>query len=253
MTLPRFFVEAGVLAGAAPSSVLLLDGEEGRHAAAVRRIRAGEVVEVADGSGAVAACTVTDAGKAHLDLVVTSVEVVPAPAVRFGLVQALAKGGRDEMAVETATEAGVDLVLPWQAARSVSRWEGPKVAKNEKRWAAIAREAAKQSRRPRIPLLEPLRSTTALAARLATADLALVLHEDATVPLVDVKLPDTGEVLLVVGPEGGIGEPELGTLTGAGAQPVRLGPEVLRTSSAGPIALGYLAAVSGRWGQALRG
>lgn len=247
MTLPRFFVEPGVLTGVDASSALVLDGEEGRHAASVRRIRVGETVEIADGSGTVARCSVTAAGKDRLDLVVSSTERFEVPALRFGLVQALAKGGRDEQALETATEVGVDLVLPWQAARSVSRWEGPKVAKNEKRWATIAREAAKQSRRPRIPELEPLRNTSALARRLAQADLALVLHEDAQQPLVEVKLPDAGEVLLVVGPEGGIGEPELSTLTEAGAVPVRLGPEVLRTSSAGPIALGFLAARSGRW------
>ncbi len=247
MTLPRFFADPGALTGAQASSIIVLGGEEGRHAATVRRIRAGETVELADGSGTVARCEVTATGRDSLDLVVLSVDLVPAPVLRFGLVQALAKGGRDEQAVETATEAGVDLVLPWQAARSVSRWEGPKVAKNEKRWATIAREAAKQSRRARVPELEPLRNTNALARRLAQADLALVLHEDAKEPLVEVKLPDAGEVLLVVGPEGGIGEPELAPLIEAGARPVRLGPEVLRTSSAGPIALGYLAASSGRW------
>lgn len=247
MTLPRFFAEPGALAGVVPSMSLVLDGEEGRHAASVRRIRAGEKVEIADGSGSVAQCSVTAAAKDRLEVEVGSVEWTAVPALRFGLVQALAKGGRDEQAVETATEVGVDLVLPWQAARSVSRWEGPKVAKNEKRWATIAREAAKQSRRPRIPELESLRSTSALARRLAEADLALVLHEDATEPLVEVKLPEAGEVLLVVGPEGGIGADELATLTAAGAVPVRLGPEVLRTSSAGPIALGHLAARSGRW------
>ncbi|GAB3264227.1 16S rRNA (uracil(1498)-N(3))-methyltransferase [Kineosporia babensis] len=247
MTLPRFFAEEGALTGVVPDAALVLGGDEARHAVAVRRIRAGETVEIADGSGTVARCEVTAAVKERLDLRVGSVQRFEAPALRFGLVQALAKGGRDEQAVETATEVGIDLVLPWQAARSVSRWEGPKIAKNEKRWATIAREAAKQSRRPRIPALEPLRGTADLARRLAEADLAMVLHEDAETPLVEVKLPDAGEVLLVVGPEGGIGEQELAVLTDAGAMPVRLGPEVLRTSSAGPVALGYLAAVSGRW------
>jgi len=248
LTLPRFFTEPGTLTGVEASSGLILDGDEGRHAATVRRIRAGETVELADGSGAVARCAVTVVGKDRLELVVSSIELIPAPALRFGLVQALAKGGRDEQAVETATEVGVDVVIPWQAARSVSRWEGPKIAKNEKRWATIAREAAKQSRRARVPLVEPLCSSALLARRLGAADLALVLHEAADQPLVEVKLPEAGEVLLVVGPEGGIGEPELSALVAAGALPVRLGAEVLRTSSAGPIALGYLAGVGGRWG-----
>lgn len=247
MTLPRFFAEPGALASAVPAATLVLAGPEGRHAGTVRRIRSGETVEIADGSGTVARCEVTASSKQHLDLVVRAVEVLAPPPLRFGLVQALAKGGRDEQAVETATEAGVDLILPWQAERSVSRWEGPKVARNEQRWATIAREAAKQSRRARVPQVEPLRGSADLAARIGRADLALVLHEDAAEPLVRTEVPSTGEVLLVVGPEGGIGAGELAGLTAAGAHPVRLGPEVLRTSSAGPIALAHLAARSGRW------
>jgi len=247
LTLPRFFAEPGALATVAPAAELVLAGDEGRHAGAVRRIRSGEIVEIADGSGAVARCEVQAAAKDRLELLVLAVEQVLAPVLRFGLVQALAKGGRDEQAVETATEVGVDVILPWQAERSISRWEGPKVARNEQRWATIAREAAKQSRRARIPQLEPMRRSPDLADRLGRADLALVLHEDAQQSLVGVKLPSNGEVLLVVGPEGGIGVEELRVLIDAGAHAVRLGAEVLRTSSAGPLALAHLAARAGRW------
>lgn len=245
MSLARFLVPEGTLGGVGAS--LTLDGDEGRHAAAVRRIRAGEVIDVADGAGTVARCTVTAAGRQHLELRVDGVSTDPEPAVRLVLAQALAKGGRDELAVETATEVGADAVIPWQAERSVVRWSGERGAKALARWEATAREAAKQSRRARVPRVEPALTTAALAARLATADLAVVLHEAAKQPLEGVGLPASGQIVVVVGPEGGIAESEVATLEAAGAVPVRLGPEVLRTSTAGPVALALLATRTGRW------
>jgi 16S rRNA (uracil1498-N3)-methyltransferase len=242
MTTPLFLLPPGALAGLATGAALTLDGDEGRHAATVRRIRAGERVDVADGAGAVARCEVTAAGRDRLELAVLGLERTPPPSPAFVLAQALAKGGRDELAVETATELGVDTVVPWQAWRSVVRWEGERGEKARRRWAATAREAAKQSRRPRVPVVEPVVTTAGLAARVADAALALVLHEDAAVPLAGVDLPDTGEVLLVVGPEGGISGDELGELAAAGGLAVRLGAEVLRASTAGPAALAVLSA-----------
>jgi 16S rRNA (uracil1498-N3)-methyltransferase len=247
VTLARFLVPAGQLDGLLPGAGFVLDGDEGRHAATVRRIRAGERIDLADGGGVIAHCEVTAAGSGRLDLRVDDVERSPSPAVRLALAQALAKGGRDEQAVETATEIGVDVVLPWQAARSVVRWQGERGEKARHRWETITREAAKQSRRAWVPLVEPARATPALARRVGEATLALVLHEAASRPLLDVPLPDAGELLVIVGPEGGIGDDELGVLTDAGALAVRLGPEVLRASTAGPVALGWLAARTGRW------
>ncbi len=248
MTSARFLVPAGRLDGLLPGAGFLLDGEEGRHAATVRRIRAGEQIVLADGEGVIAHCVVTASGSGQLDLRVNDVERMPAPAVRLGLAQALAKGGRDEQAVETATEIGVDVVLPWQAGRSIVRWQGERGERALRRWETIAREAAKQSRRSRVPLVEPARTTAALARRAAEATLALVLHEAAQRPLLDVPLPESGEVLVIVGPEGGIADDELAVLTEAGAVAVRLGPEVLRASTAGPVALSWIAARTGRWG-----
>jgi 16S rRNA (uracil1498-N3)-methyltransferase len=149
--------------------------------------------------------------------------------------------------VETATEVGVDLVLPWQAGRSVVRWQGERGERARQRWQTIAREASKQSRRARVPLVEPARTTPALARRVEQSALALILHEAAERPLLDVALPTAGELLVIVGPEGGIADDELEVLAEAGAVPVRLGPEVLRASTAGPVALGWLAASTGRW------
>jgi 16S rRNA (uracil1498-N3)-methyltransferase len=247
VTLAMFLVPAGRLAGVMPGATFTLDGDEGRHAATVRRIRAGERIDLSDGSGLLAHCEVIAAGRDRLELRVDDVESVPEPRLRLALAQALAKGGRDEQAVETATEVGVDIVLPWQAGRSVVRWQGERGEKARRRWEAVAREAAKQSRRPRIPLVEAARSTPELARRAGSAALALVLHEAAQRPLLDIPLPEAGELLVIVGPEGGISDDEVSLLAGHGAVPVRLGREVLRASTAGPVALAWLAARSGRW------
>lgn len=247
MTSALFLVPAGRLAGLEPGSGFILDGDEGRHAATVRRIRVGERIDVSDGDGALARCEVTSAGRDRLELRVDGVTRSPPPRLRLALAQALAKGGRDEQAVETATEVGVDAVLPWQAGRSVVRWQGERGERARRRWESVAREAAKQSRRPRVPAVEEVRSTAALARRVPAAALALVLHEAASRSLLEVPLPESGELLVAVGPEGGIADDELDLLAGAGAVVVRMGPEVLRASTAGPVALGWLAARTGRW------
>lgn len=247
MTLPRFLLEPGELTGARPGTRLTLDGAEGRHAASVRRLAPGESLQVTDGAGVVATCSVAAAAKDRLDLLVEAVETVPAPDLRFTLVQALAKGGRDELAVEFATELGVDAVLPWQASRSVVVWSGERGERSRQRWVATVRAAAKQSRRVRLPEVGPLLGSARVADRLAAADLALVLHEEAERPLSAVGLPDAGDVVLVVGPEGGIEPSEMERFIGAGARPVRLGPEVLRSSSAGAAALAVLSVRAGRW------
>lgn len=254
------------LAGVAPGAVVTLRGAEARHAATVRRMRAGEEVELVDGAGVRAHGTVAESAKDLLRVAVTTVDHEPVPAVRLVLVQALAKGGRDEQAVETATELGADLVVPWQADRCVSVWAGAKVERGRERWAAVALAAAKQSRRARVPGVHALVTTTALRAAVATAVAAggavLVLHEQATVPLSAARLPATGtvvtgsegglaqpvDVAVVVGPEGGITDAEVAALEDAGAQAVLLGPHVLRTSTAGPAALAVLAQRLGRWG-----
>jgi 16S rRNA (uracil1498-N3)-methyltransferase len=252
VSLPLFVAGAGSLDAAAPGAALTLDGEEGRHAAAVRRIRAGEVVDVADGAGRVARCRVDRAERDRLLLVVESVQDVPERIPRLVLVQALAKGGRDELAVETATEYGVDALVPWQAARSVVQWSAERGDRGRRRWEATALAAAKQSRRATVPDVGQLATTADLAARAAAGrslgECLLVLHEAAEEPLARMGLPDAvTTVLLAVGPEGGIGDDELGQLTAAGARAVRLGPEVLRSSSAGPAAVAVLSVVLGRW------
>jgi 16S rRNA (uracil1498-N3)-methyltransferase len=225
-----------------------LDGPEGRHAATVRRLRAGEHLVLSDGRGGLALCEVCDTGQDRLRLRVLRCETEPAPVLRVTLAQALVKGERGELAVELATEAGVDAIVPWRASRCVARWdEGPRGAKALSRWRETARQAAKQARRGWLPEVAESVTTTELAQRCTAAAGCLVLHEAATDPLPSVPLPLTGELLLVVGPEGGITEDELATLTAAGGRPVRLGRGVLRSSSAGVVALGAIGALSQRW------
>lgn len=252
MSAPVFLVEPGTLdpAVAGVGAEVVLRGPEARHAVSVRRIEVGERVDLVDGAGVrvrgrVARVTTTGDGPA-LALEVTRREVEPEPQPRLVLVQALAKGDRDLAAVETATELGVDRIVPWQAARSIVVWRGERAAKSRARWAATARAAAKQSRRSRVPLVDEPCDTAALVHLAATAGLVLVLHEEATEALAGLALPEAGDVLVVVGPEGGISPDELDRLVSAGGRPVRLGRTVLRSSSAGPAALAVLSARA-RW------
>jgi len=240
VTDPLFLLES--LAGTRPTvgGEVLVDGTEGHHAVAVRRLRAGERVVVADGSGGGVRGEVVDATKAGLRVRVSEVLDEPAPPVRLVVAQALAKGDRGELAVEMLTEVGVAEVVPWQASRSVARWSADRVDRGLTRWRSTAREAAKQSRRLRVPTVSDPVTTRSLVERLGAADLALVLHEDATDPIAAVGLPAAGEVVVVVGPEGGISPEELEAFAAVGARTVRVGDHVLRTSTAGVVALAAL-------------
>jgi 16S rRNA (uracil1498-N3)-methyltransferase len=246
VTLPLFLVAPERLAGIRVGGTVVLDGPEGRHAATVRRIGVGESVLLSDGRGTRATAEVVAAGKAELDLAVTAVEEDPEPALRLVLVQALAKADRDDQAIESATELGVDEVVPWQAARSIVVWRGDRAAKALRKWESVVTAAAKQSRRSRVPVVAQPVGQRALVERIRDSALALVLHEDAATPLAGQSLPDAGDVLVVVGPEGGISREELAAFEEAGAVAVRLGSTVLRSSSAGPAALAVLSAAS-RW------
>jgi len=246
VTLPLFLVAPERLAGIRVGGTVVLDGPEGRHAATVRRIGVGESVLLSDGRGTRATAEVVAAGKAELDLAVTAVEEDPEPALRLVLVQALAKADRDDQAIESATELGVDEVVPWQAARSIVVWRGDRAAKALRKWESVVTAAAKQSRRSRMPVVAQPVGQRALVERIRDSALALVLHEDAATPLAGQSLPDAGDVLVVVGPEGGISREELAAFEEAGAVAVRLGSTVLRSSSAGPAALAVLSAAS-RW------
>ncbi|MFI6574858.1 16S rRNA (uracil(1498)-N(3))-methyltransferase [Nocardiopsis sp. NPDC050513] len=245
MTPPVFLVGTADLA----ADRIEVSGPEGRHAAVVRRIREGETVDLSDGLGRRARCTVTGVAKDGIVCRVVDRWDEPEPSPRLTVVQALPKGDRGELAVEMMTEAGVDTVVPWAAERCVTRWKGDRAAKSLGRWRATAREAAKQARRGRLPQVSDLADRTAVTALLAGADLAVVLHEDGARRLADLDLPrgDAAGIVLVVGPEGGFSDGELDDFTAAGAVPALLGPTVLRTSTAGVAALSVLQTRTGRW------
>jgi 16S rRNA (uracil1498-N3)-methyltransferase len=225
---------------------LFLSGDEGRHAARVQRIRAGETIRVADGAGTVLTCRVRSVVADGLHLTVVDRRHVPPPDPRIVVVQALAKGERSELAVEMLTELGADELLPWAASRSVVQWHGARGEKALERWRRTARAAAKQSRRARVPDIADLHSTADVVARLGGAA-GLVLHEDAARPLASAPLPERGHIVVVVGPEGGVAPDELDAFEAAGAACVRLGEPVLRTSTAGAAALAVLSARLDRW------
>jgi 16S rRNA (uracil1498-N3)-methyltransferase len=243
MSPPVFLCEGDRLS----SDAILLDGPEGRHAAAVRRLRPGERADLTDGAGLVVECVVTSAGRDSLQLEAVSRRRSPAPEPRIVVIQALPKGDRGELAVETMTEVGVDVIVPWAAARCVTRWRPERREKAVSRWRGTAREAAKQSRRAWLPEVTDLAGTTEAAERVAAATLAVVLHEEAEQPLSALSVPEKGEIVVVVGPEGGLTGEELTAFQAAGGTPALLGPTVLRTSTAGVAAAAVLLSRTGRW------
>ena len=227
--------------------IIELTGDEGRHAVSVKRTSVGEQIELVDGHGTRAVITVTGvSGKDRLVGVVDCVASEPTPRPTVTVVQALPKAARSELTVDLLTQAGADVIVPWQAGRSVANW-GKKQDKGLAKWRAAARAAAKQSRRSRIPEITPVGDQAAVAALIQAAPLALMLHEDATGKITDQPVAQVDSVVLIIGPEGGISPAELDAFTTAGAHPVRLGPEVLRTASAGMVALAALGAVTDRW------
>jgi 16S rRNA (uracil1498-N3)-methyltransferase len=257
----------------------LLDGPEGRHAAVVQRRETGERIDICDGAGIRLHCVVagnasagSTAGAAGrggkgADTLAVDVQAVvsePAPAPIVTLVQALAKGDRDIQAIEAAVECGVDAVIPWQANRSITRWKPERAAKSHAKWVDTARAASKQARRAWTPPVDQLHTTKQLAARarevVAAGGAALILHEEAASSIIGAPIPMVEQgterppiettpvnLLVIVGPEGGIGDDELALLTDAGAVAVRLGPHVMRTSTAGPVAVALLCQRLGRW------
>ncbi|MFJ2291380.1 16S rRNA (uracil(1498)-N(3))-methyltransferase [Streptomyces sp. NPDC087894] len=246
MTAPVFVVEQ--LPG---GPEFVLDGPEGRHAVSVKRLNPGEDVVLTDGRGRWAEGVVRAAeGKDRLVVGLTAVREEPAPTPHITVVQALPKGDRGELAVETMTETGVDAIVPWQAARCITQWKGDRGLKSLGKWRSTAREAGKQSRRVRFPEVADVMTTRQVAALLAGADFAGVLHEDrdtGSEPLATAELPTQGRIVLVVGPEGGVSPQELTAFAEAGAPPYRLGPSVLRTSTAGTAAAALLMGRTGRW------
>jgi 16S rRNA (uracil1498-N3)-methyltransferase len=240
---PVFLADGAELEGGS----ITLSGAEGRHAATVRRLSVGERADVTDGAGTVAECVVTRAGPGVIELEVLARRAVPAAEPRIVVVQAIPKGDRGELAVEIMTEVGVDAVVAWQAERCVARWRADRADKALARWRATAREAAKQSRRAWIPDVTGPEGTPVIVRRVAAAELAILLNPAASAAFGSLAMPHSGEIVVIVGPEGGVSPAEADALANAGAVPARLGPTVLRSSSAGAVAAALALAKSARW------
>lgn len=238
-----FLAGAGGLRG----DVVRLAGAEGRHAATVRRLRTGERADVTDGAGLLAECVVTAVHAGEIELAVRALRRQPRPVPALAAVQALPKGDRGQLAVELMTEAGVDVIVPWQAQRCVTRWRGDKAERGVARWRVTAREAAKQARRSWLPEVTALASADDVLRRTASAELAVLLDPAAPLALGELPLPASGEIVVIIGPEGGVSPAEASALTSAGAVAAHLGPTMLRTSSAGVAAAAVLFSRCGRW------
>lgn len=262
MTLPVFLAEdlTPALESLSVGDSATLGGAEGRHAASVRRIGAGEWVDVVDGLGLRATCEVSGSDKSTLSLIVRELVYEDAPSPEVILVQALAKGGRDEAAVEICTEIGIDRVVPWASQRAIVQWKGPKAEKGRAKWEGVARAAAKQSRRAYVPVVEDVKDSRELASWVASligeAGVAFVCHEEATESLgaALARIQESSEegalparITLIVGPEGGIGPEETAQLLDAGARTIGLGDNVLRSSTAGAVALTLIRAAAGKY------
>ena len=248
MSLPVHVVPS--LAEVVEGAVVTVEGDEAHHAVAVRRLRVGESVVLTDGLGTSAQGEVSSTGRRVFEVTISAVSSSPAPSPSVVVVQALPKSDRSELAVELATEAGVDAIVPWQSKRCVARWDA-KADKGVARWQAVAVAAAKQSRRAYVPRVDALHRTADVLDRVrdttARGGVVAVLHESATRPFAELPVREVDDVILVVGPEGGLDDTEVDALIEAGAVAVSLGPTVLRTSTAAAVALGAIGVLTGRW------
>ncbi len=228
--------------------IVALEGDVARHAAQVVRLRVCERVDLVDGVGRRLSGEVATVRRDRVDVMIVDVATDPPPSPRIVAVQALAKGDRGERAIEAMTEVGVDVVIPWSAERCVSRWVGDKAQRGVEKWRATARAAAKQARRSRLPEVVSLHSTQELEPWIAGATLAVCLDESSAHDLAAMAVPASGDIVLIVGPEGGVSDAERELLVGYGARPGRLGPSVMRTSTAGPVAAAVVLSRTPRWG-----
>ena len=231
-----------------------LKGAEAAHAVGSLRLGIGDPLDLVDAKGLRLRCQILATEKNYLEYKVLQVMHLSLPRTQFGLIQALSKGGRDEQAVESAVELGISRVRPWAARRSIVQWKGAKVQRGAKKWESLLQAAAKQSRRANWPQLDPLADSRQLRDSIAaksSEEEFLLLDPDSSLPLIEAweQVSSAKMIHLIVGPEGGVSPEETADFCAAGAITARLGPTVLRSSSAGPAALAALGLCSGLWGR----
>lgn len=225
-----------------------LSGPEGRHAVSVVRVKVGEHIDLSDGNGLLIAGRVVEVRNPD-ELVIEVLERIIDDVVlpRLVVVQAIPKGERGERAVELLTEVGADAIIAWEASRCIAQWKGDRAEKALTKWENTAKAAGKQARRSRLPQVTGVATTGDVVSMIAAASGAIVLHEESTTALTDWNPPLNGEIVVVVGPEGGITSDEVEAFRQAGAQIVHMGKSIMRTSTAGAAAVAVLGAVTGRW------
>ncbi len=206
--------------------------EDAFHAIKVLRLSAGEVFTLGDGDGRWSKVVAEKVNKKSMTVKVLDSGFEEPLAQHFTIVQAVPKGDRVKESIELSTEGGVDRIIMWKSARSIGRSED-KLEKLQ----MTAREASKQSRRLRIPLVTSATSIDALVDEIAKADLALVLHESATAAISSSVTQGAARILLIIGPEGGLTDEEVESFAAAGAKVVLLGRPILRSAHAGLAAL----------------
>lgn len=240
--LPRFFVPVGSLAG----EPVTVSGEPLHHLHSVLRLKVGDEVLLLDGTG-----TCCRGRLAALDRRAATVTVLARWQEREGccplqLLQALPKGDKFDLVLQKGTELGITRFQPLLSARTVSRPERGRSA----RWQRIVSEAARQSRRPCLPVVEELASL-AEAVAAESAPLRLLLWEAGSRPLAEVLPAERpAAVAVLVGPEGGLSAEEVALAQAAGFVPVHLGPRILRTETAGLAIAAVVQFRYGDWGTA---
>ncbi len=247
MSAPVFLIDPDRARSARVGDVIELDGAEGRHASSVRRLRTGEAIELVDGRGRRLIGSVSESAAGSCSVAIETIDDEPEPQPRITAIQAIAKGDRGELAVQMLTEAGVDVIIPWQAEHSIAKWEGDKAHRNHAKWQTTARESGKQARRARLPIVDSPITTAAVADLIGNAGVTLILDEESTTPLTSIDFATAHDVLLVIGPEGGLSANERELFADAGGDLVKLGDTVWRTSTAGVAALGVVMSRVGRW------
>ncbi|MCL1907082.1 MAG: 16S rRNA (uracil(1498)-N(3))-methyltransferase [Propionibacteriaceae bacterium] len=216
-------------------STVVVDGAEAHHMS-VRRIRLGEVVTLTNGEGRGVTGVVNELGKDHAEVVVADILIDTHRTPRVTIVQALPKKDRTDQAIDLMTEVGVEGIIPWQASRSIVKWEGDKAETNRARWQKIARESSKQARRLSFPTIGPLMQTAEVVDLITASSCTLIMHEKALTPIAFTTPHPPGQCLIIIGPEGGLTHEEVEAFELAGGVTCSMGPTVLRTSTAGAVA-----------------
>ena len=225
-------------------STQTLDKDDAHHAIKVLRLKLGEVIKISDGVNKWVSGSIIEISKKELMISISERGDFEEKKPELVLVQAVTKSERNKEMLELAIEAGVDRIIPWQAERSISKWQSDSAQK----WEIGIKEACKQARQVRLPKLMPMLTTAGVVQLLSKDARIIVFHESASEKFAQLQLPESlASIYLVIGPEGGISQSELSIFENGGSKIVRLGETVLRSAHAGFAAISAVQTKLGRW------